>query len=142
MPRAPRTQMIGAMFAPVQIQNWWATVEVRAYSGMGIRVCSAYSVASSSSAVIDNGSSGGCLAVGRSLVPGCTNRQGSLFDMATFAGMGHDTEPNDGEVGARLRQLREQKGMSARQVAELAGVTAPSLSRLENGRVSPTVASL
>jgi transcriptional regulator with XRE-family HTH domain len=56
--------------------------------------------------------------------------------------MGQDSERDDGEVGARLRQLREQKGMSARQVAELAGVTAPYLSRLENGRVSPTVASL
>jgi transcriptional regulator with XRE-family HTH domain len=51
-------------------------------------------------------------------------------------------EPVDGEVGPRLRQLREQKGMSARQVADLAGMTPASLSRLENGRVSPTVASL
>lgn len=32
--------------------------------------------------------------------------------------------------------------MSARQVAELAGVTPAYLSRLENGRVSPTVATL
>jgi transcriptional regulator with XRE-family HTH domain len=51
-------------------------------------------------------------------------------------------EPDDGEVGPRLRQLREQKGLSARQVAGLAGVTPAYLSRLENGRVSPTVASL
>ena len=48
----------------------------------------------------------------------------------------------DGEVGPRLRQLRDQKGMSARQVAELAGLTPAYLSRLENGRVSPTVATL
>ena len=48
----------------------------------------------------------------------------------------------DGEVGPRLRQLREQKGLSARQVAELAGLTPAYLSRLENGRVSPTVATL
>jgi transcriptional regulator with XRE-family HTH domain len=48
----------------------------------------------------------------------------------------------DGEVGPRLRQLREQKAMSARQVADLAGVSAAYLSRLENGRVSPTVATL
>jgi transcriptional regulator with XRE-family HTH domain len=51
-------------------------------------------------------------------------------------------EPVDGEVGPRLRQLREQKGMSARQVAALAGMTPAHLSRLENGRVSPTVSSL
>lgn len=48
----------------------------------------------------------------------------------------------DGEVGPRLRQLREQKAMSARQVAGAAGVSAAYLSRLENGHVSPTVATL
>lgn len=48
----------------------------------------------------------------------------------------------EGAVGPRLRQLREQKALSARQVAELAGVTPAYLSRLENGRVSPTVATL
>jgi transcriptional regulator with XRE-family HTH domain len=48
----------------------------------------------------------------------------------------------EGEVGPRLRQLREQKGMSARQVADLAGLTPAYLSRLENGRLSPTVATL
>lgn len=47
-----------------------------------------------------------------------------------------------GAVGPRLRQLREEKALSARQVAELAGVTPAYLSRLENGRVSPTVATL
>jgi len=47
-----------------------------------------------------------------------------------------------GEVGPRLRQLRDQKSLSARQVAELAGVTPAYLSRLENGRLSPTVATL
>ncbi len=53
-----------------------------------------------------------------------------------------EPERGDGEVGPRLRQLREQKGLSARQVADLAGVTPAYLSRLENGRLSPTVASL
>lgn len=48
----------------------------------------------------------------------------------------------DGAVGPRLRQLRDQKGLSARQVADLAGVSPAYLSRLENGRVSPTVATL
>jgi transcriptional regulator with XRE-family HTH domain len=52
-----------------------------------------------------------------------------------------DSAPG-GEVGPRLRQLREQKALSARQVAELAGVTPAYLSRLENGRVSPTVVTL
>lgn len=53
-----------------------------------------------------------------------------------------DHHSADGAVGPRLRQLREQKALSARQVAELAGVTPAYLSRLENGRVSPTVATL
>src|SRR4051794_2521929 len=48
----------------------------------------------------------------------------------------------EGGVGPRLRQLREQKAMSARQVSDLAGLTPAYLSRLENGRVSPTVATL
>jgi transcriptional regulator with XRE-family HTH domain len=52
-----------------------------------------------------------------------------------------DVQP-DGVVGPRLRQLREQKSLSARQVADLAGLTPAYLSRLENGRVSPTVATL
>lgn len=51
-------------------------------------------------------------------------------------------DATDGEVGPRLRQLREQKGLSARQVAALAGLSPAYLSRLENGRVSPTVATL
>lgn len=48
----------------------------------------------------------------------------------------------DGDVGPRLRALRERKGLTARQVAELADLTPAYLSRLENGRVSPTVATL
>jgi transcriptional regulator with XRE-family HTH domain len=51
-------------------------------------------------------------------------------------------DPDSGEVGPRLRQLREQKGLSARKVADLAGLTPAYLSRLENSRVSPTVATL
>jgi transcriptional regulator with XRE-family HTH domain len=58
--------------------------------------------------------------------------------------MAVEPEPttSGGEVGPRLRQLRDQKAMSARRVADLAGVSAAYLSRLENGRVSPTVATL
>jgi transcriptional regulator with XRE-family HTH domain len=56
--------------------------------------------------------------------------------------MSSQPEPDAGEVGPRLRQLRDQKGLSARQVADLAGLTPAYLSRLENGRVSPTVTTL
>jgi transcriptional regulator with XRE-family HTH domain len=56
--------------------------------------------------------------------------------------MSSQADPDPGEVGPRLRQLRDQKGLSARRVADLAGLTPAYLSRLENGRVSPTVATL
>src|SRR6478609_8842482 len=55
IPSAPSTQLIGAMLAPVQIQNWWAAVEVRARSGTGVRECSATSVTSSESVLTDMG---------------------------------------------------------------------------------------
>jgi transcriptional regulator with XRE-family HTH domain len=51
-------------------------------------------------------------------------------------------EHEDHQVGRRLRQMRESKAMRARDVADRAGVSPAYLSRLENGRVSPTVATL
>lgn len=48
----------------------------------------------------------------------------------------------DGAVGARLRELRRERKMSAREVAEAAKVSPAYLSRLEHGKVSPTVATL
>lgn len=36
-------------------------------------------------------------------------------------------------IGRRLRAMREHRGMTSRQVAELAGITPVSLSRIENG---------
>lgn len=49
---------------------------------------------------------------------------------------------DDARVGARLRQLREARGLSARELARLASISPAYLSRLENGKVSPTVATL
>lgn len=48
----------------------------------------------------------------------------------------------DSLVGARIRQLRQKHGLSARELASLAGVTPSYLSRLENGRFSPTISAL
>ena len=135
-PRAPSTQLIGAMLAPVQIQNWWATVEVRAFSGMGTRVCSTASVTPSSSALIDTVPPGlagvglpgsqfppciesvkvGCRISQRRLVhTPCRSRGGWSCRSSRSPGA------TDGEVGPRLRQLRDLKALSARQVAERAG---------------------
>jgi len=57
----------------------------------------------------------------------------------------HDlgTEERDaGHVGVRVRELRKARRLSARELASRAGVSAAYLSRLENGRLSPTVSTL
>jgi transcriptional regulator with XRE-family HTH domain len=46
------------------------------------------------------------------------------------------------QVGHRIRQLRQSKGISGRELASRAGVTPAYISRLENAKVSPTVATL
>lgn len=45
-------------------------------------------------------------------------------------------------MGVLLRQWRERRGYSVRQLAERAGVGFVTVSRIENGHVSPTVAML
>jgi len=45
-------------------------------------------------------------------------------------------------VGARLRYYRELKGLSQRELAKRADVTNSSISLIEQGRVSPSIASL
>jgi transcriptional regulator with XRE-family HTH domain len=47
-----------------------------------------------------------------------------------------------GHVGVRVREIRVGKGLSARELASRAGVSPAYLSRLENGRLSPTVSTL
>lgn len=51
--------------------------------------------------------------------------------------------PTDAQhVGNRIRQLRQAKGISARDLADRARLTPSYISRIENGKVSPTVATL
>lgn len=45
-------------------------------------------------------------------------------------------------IGPELKRLREQAGLSLRTLAERAGFSASFLSQLENGQVSPSIASL
>ena len=45
-------------------------------------------------------------------------------------------------IGAALRDLRESCGLSARQLAAQAGVSAAMVSRTENGLVSPSISTL
>ena len=45
-------------------------------------------------------------------------------------------------IGPALKQLRAAQGLSLRQLAERAGVTASYLSAVERGKISPTIALL
>lgn len=45
-------------------------------------------------------------------------------------------------IGERLRQFRQQRGLSQRELAKRAGVTSATISLIEQNRVSPSVASL
>lgn len=52
------------------------------------------------------------------------------------------TETPDNAIGARLRELRQERGLAAKEVAARAEVSPAYLSRLEHGKISPTVATL
>lgn len=45
-------------------------------------------------------------------------------------------------IGSRLRSLRQQQGLTLRQLAAQTGVSAALLSQIENGRTDPSVATL
>ena len=45
-------------------------------------------------------------------------------------------------LGTRLRELREQRGLTQEQAAELMGVHPKSMPRIEGGTANPTVATL
>ncbi len=45
-------------------------------------------------------------------------------------------------LGSALRRLRDARGLSQKEVAKTAGVTAPMLSSYENGRTTPEIATL
>ncbi len=46
------------------------------------------------------------------------------------------------DVGVRLRQLREERGYSIREVARQSGLSANALSLIERGKTSPSVSTL
>ena len=45
-------------------------------------------------------------------------------------------------VGKKIRKLREERGLSLREIANLAEISPANLSNIENGKVSPTLTSL
>lgn len=46
------------------------------------------------------------------------------------------------DVAGRLKQLRQERGQSMRQLARLSGLSTNALSTIERGRVSPSVSTL
>ena len=52
-----------------------------------------------------------------------------------------DIEQFSASLGPRLRELRKQRGLTLRELAGRAGVSASLLSDIERGRVNPSVAS-
>lgn len=46
------------------------------------------------------------------------------------------------EVGGRIREIRERRELSQRALAELSGLSANAISRIERGESSPTVSTL
>lgn len=53
-----------------------------------------------------------------------------------------DQELSTVDVGSRLKQLREERGKSMRQLARLSGLSTNALSMIERGRTSPSVSTL
>ena len=47
-----------------------------------------------------------------------------------------DRERERTRIGNRIKQIREEKGIEARELAKLAGIDPANLSRIENGRYS------
>ena len=46
------------------------------------------------------------------------------------------------QLASDIRSLREKKGLSQRQLAELVGTTQSAIARLEGGRISPSLPTL
>jgi transcriptional regulator with XRE-family HTH domain len=49
------------------------------------------------------------------------------------------TEPEDFAVGARVREIRQQSGLSLRALASALGISASALSQIETGRTRPSI---
>jgi transcriptional regulator with XRE-family HTH domain len=52
------------------------------------------------------------------------------------------TSQDQPDVGGRIRELREQRGLSLRALADRCGLSINAISRIERGENSPTVTSL
>jgi transcriptional regulator with XRE-family HTH domain/mannose-6-phosphate isomerase-like protein (cupin superfamily) len=67
------------------------------------------------------------------------SRRGGWLDSSSAAG---STPPAIVEVGRHLRELRAERGISIRLLADQSGLNVNTLSLIENGRTSPSVGTL
>ena len=56
--------------------------------------------------------------------------------------MEHDFTPNFGEIGRRVRKLREERHLTQEALAEAAGVSVPYVSHIERGIKKPSLGTL
>ena len=61
---------------------------------------------------------------------------------ASAAGEGYERARRAFEMGERVRLLREEHGLSQRELAERIGSTQPAIARLEAGGVTPSLGTL
>ncbi len=64
------------------------------------------------------------------------------MDNATAANENSENRDVDTAIGATLRSLRETQALNARQLAEISGISAAMISRIENAQVSPSIATM
>ena len=64
-------------------------------------------------------------------------REAMQFGIGNVLGISTGTRHTDrARIGVRIREIREERGMEARDLAKLAGIDAANLSRIENGKYS------
>ena len=64
-------------------------------------------------------------------------REAMQFGIGNVLGISTGTRHTDrARIGARIREIREERGIEARDLAKLAGIDAANLSRIENGKYS------
>lgn len=51
-------------------------------------------------------------------------------------------EDSERQIGIAVRDLRETRSLSARQLADVSGISAAMISRIESGQVSPSISTM
>jgi transcriptional regulator with XRE-family HTH domain len=65
-----------------------------------------------------------------------------MFPMATAAKPKTENKPDDLQIGARLRHARLLEGIRIRELAERVGCAESMISKIENGKVAPSLTML